>query len=160
MRRPLLLVLTLLGAPCAVQGQVQVGMMGPALRSAAGWKLLPGVHYVNATGATFSLALLRVAHAGMETGGGYLIGGEAGLDGGKIGIGRGTRTSGGSGMIRLGYLRTWGSGGRLAPGQEFVGGDVRMGFRGFAFGVGWHRRISGSAPGERSYTTLSAGIGF
>ena len=160
MRRAILLVVLALGAPALLASQVQVGMLGPAMRGKGGWKLLPGIHYVNATGATLSLGALRVAHPALETGSGPLVGAEAGLHGWRFGVGTGTRTDRGAGFVRLSYLETWGSGGTLGADQRFAGGDARMGFHGIAFGAGWYRRISGTAPGERTVITLSAGMGF
>ena len=160
MRRTILLAVLMVGAPTLLAAQVQVGMIGPAMRGPGGWKLLPGIHYVNSTGATLSLGVLRLPHLALGTGTGPLVSGEAGLHGGRFGVGTGSRSQRGSGFVRLSYLETWGSGGTLGTDQRFAGGDARMSFHGIALGAGWYRRVSGSAPGERTVITLSAGIGF
>ena len=126
MRRAILLVALVLGAPVLLAAQVQIGVLSPSMRGKGGWKLLPGIHYVNSTGATLSLGALRVAHAALETGSGPLVSGEAGLHGGKFGVGTGSRTDRGAGFVRLSYLETWGSGGTLGADQRFAGGDARI----------------------------------
>jgi len=164
MRRALAVLLLLLGfGATAIAAQVR----GPRPRPMLGFQPPPGrwipfvgARYSTVQGVSASVLLLRDHSAHGEEYSGVFGAAEAGLHGvaGSGGEGGWAVISGAS--LRATYLRTYGSGGRLAGGQDFVGGEFRISVRWWTFGGGWYRRVAGNAPGDRSSLVFTAGLGY
>lgn len=163
MRRLFLMSALVLGCPgvAAAQHHAPIPHATAALRR-LGHHPVPfiGMRYSNVQGLTGSLLLLREAPNQVDEYAGAFGAVEAGVHGISAGIGTGRWSALSGGSLRATWLRTWGDGGSLAKGQSFVGGEARVSFWWFSFGAGWYRRVAGTAPGDRSRFTFTAGLGY
>jgi len=122
---------------------------------------LIGMHWTTSTGLTGHLGLLFAGPQGRHGEyGGLVMSADAGVDGGKAGIGIAGHSLISDLLMRVSYLRSWGEDGPLAPGQGYVGVDGRIAVNHVALGVGWHLRVSGDAPDDGSIFTFSVGVGI
>lgn len=161
MRRNLLL-LALALAPGAAQAQSHRPNTRPTIgfHQPASWIPFVGARYSSVQGMSGSVLLLRNHSTHTEQYSGWLAAGEVGLHGWSASVGEGGWAAISGASLRTTYLHTWGSGGRLAGGQSFVGGELRASVKWWTFGAGWYRRVAGHAPGDGSTFAFTAGLGY
>jgi len=159
-RIPLLLALAL--APGAAHAQGHRPNTRPTIgfHRPARWIPFVGARYSNVQGFSGSLLVLRNHAASGEVYSGLFGAAEAGVHGVSVSAGEGAWAVISGGSLRATYLRTWGDGGHLAGGQEFIGGEFRISMRWWTLGGGWYRRVAGSAPGDGSSFAFTAGLGY
>lgn len=162
MRRALALLLLLLLGGRGVAAQVR----GPRLRPMIGfqartrWVPFLGARYSSVQGFSGSVLLLRTRAGNGQVYRGPFAAAEGGIHGVSASVGEGGWAAVSGSSLRATFLRTYGSGGRLAGAQSFVGGELRISMRWWTLGGGWYRRIRGSAPGDRSTFAFTAGLGY
>ena len=142
------------------QGVVPLGSSENEQRTG---RIIPmiGAHWDHATGPSLHLAVIRTDLESSESYGGWLVSAEGGLRGGKFGIGRGGGpTAAFGGMLRVAWMRTWGTGGPLAPDQNFLGFDLRLTVRDLSASRGEYWRVRGNAPDDGHLFDFSFGFGF
>lgn len=154
----LLLLLGLLPGGARAQGVAGVAI-GSGTRG-RGWVPLVGARYSNVQGLGGSLLLLHDDSRVSGERSGWFGATEVGVHGISASLGEGHWGSVSGGSFRATLLRTYGDRGRLAGGQNYLGGEARVSLVWASFGAGFYQRVTGDAPGDGSIFAFTVGFGY